>query len=203
MLAAVPSNAPPQNGLPYLGDYIYLQAVGEDFYGVFSANNTPDHANFPNGVVYQRNANFATHTLLNVDDVTPVAISIDPFFFKVTAKHGRVATAIASGGKFANVCLGSFVDELLTINNSGWGPLSIFDITSSSPDFLTPDVISYPLHVSPGGSVDVVIRFQPTGFGAHSGTITVISNDPASPHKIAVSGDCPPPRLSLDDRQHG
>ena len=31
----------------------------------------------------QRNANFATRTLLNVDNQTPVAISIDPFFFRV------------------------------------------------------------------------------------------------------------------------
>jgi hypothetical protein len=59
-------------------------AVGRDFYGIFSANNTPHKANFPNGVVYQRNADFNTGTLLNVDNVTPVGASIDPFFFKVT-----------------------------------------------------------------------------------------------------------------------
>jgi hypothetical protein len=59
-------------------------AVGRNFYGIFSANNMPNKANFPNGVVYQRNANFNTHTLLNVDNVTPVRVSVDPFFFKVT-----------------------------------------------------------------------------------------------------------------------
>jgi hypothetical protein len=32
-------------------------------------------------VSYQRNANFTTHTLLRNDGVTPVPISIDPFFF--------------------------------------------------------------------------------------------------------------------------
>ena len=84
-LCTVPSNAPPLQGSPYLGDYIFLQAVGKDFYGVFCANNTPDKANFPQGVVYQRNANFTTHTLLQTDNTTPVAqISIDPFFVKAT-----------------------------------------------------------------------------------------------------------------------
>jgi hypothetical protein len=83
VLANVPSNAPVSTFLPYLGDYIYLMAVGTTFYGIFSANNTPDNANFPNGVKFQRNANFATHQLLNVDNVTPVPISIDPFFFTV------------------------------------------------------------------------------------------------------------------------
>jgi hypothetical protein len=84
VLATVPSSAPVAAFLPYLGDYIYLTAVGVNFYGVFCANNTPDNANFPNAVRYQRNANFNTHTLLNVDNKTPVAVSIDPFFFAVT-----------------------------------------------------------------------------------------------------------------------
>ncbi len=66
---------------PYLGDYIRLVALGTDFYGVFSGNNTPDAANFPQGVAYQRNANWATRTLLSTDNATPVAVSIDPFFF--------------------------------------------------------------------------------------------------------------------------
>ncbi len=68
---------------PYLGDYQYLMAVGTDFYGIFCANNTPDLANFPQGVTYQRNHNFGTMTLLDIDNVTPVNPSIDPFFVKV------------------------------------------------------------------------------------------------------------------------
>jgi hypothetical protein len=84
VLANARSNAPTATFLPYLGDYIYLTAVGTTFYGVFCANNTPDNANFPSGVKYQRNANFTTKQLLNVDNKTPVAISIDPFFFSAT-----------------------------------------------------------------------------------------------------------------------
>jgi hypothetical protein len=84
VLAAVPSNTPTFQFLPYLGDYIYLTAVGATFFGVFCANNTPNHANFPSGVTYQRNANFTTNTLLDVDNTTPVAASIDPFFVSVT-----------------------------------------------------------------------------------------------------------------------
>ncbi|HLM98827.1 MAG TPA: S8 family serine peptidase [Bryobacteraceae bacterium] len=110
----------------------------------------------------------------------------------------HVATAIVGGGNFGNTCPGSFVDELLTINNTGaFGTLKISNITSSSPDFLAPSVIAYPLVVNPGESIDVVIRFQPTGPGNKTATISVISNDPASPHKITVSGDARTPRLSL------
>lgn len=82
VLADVPANVPPVGlFIPYIGDYDHLMAAGSTFYGIFSANNTPNNANFPNGVMYQRNANFSTNTLLNTDNVTPVAVSIDPFFF--------------------------------------------------------------------------------------------------------------------------
>ena len=83
VLSTALANVPAKTFDPYLGDYDHLVAVGKHFYGIFSASNTPDPANFPNGVVYQRNANFATHTLFALDNSTPVAPSIDPFFFKV------------------------------------------------------------------------------------------------------------------------
>jgi hypothetical protein len=82
-LADVPATAPAPTFLPYLGDYMDMKAVGRDFYGIFSANNTPNNANFPSGVIYQRNANFSTQTLFANDGITPVPVSIDPFFFRL------------------------------------------------------------------------------------------------------------------------
>jgi hypothetical protein len=84
VLADVPAATPPRQFFPYIGDYNHLLCVGKDFYGIFSANNFPKKDNFPSGVKYQRNADFTKHKLLNVDNTTEVAISIDPFFFKVT-----------------------------------------------------------------------------------------------------------------------
>jgi hypothetical protein len=82
-LHSAPSSTPARTFLPYLGDYIRLLALGSDFYGVFCGNNTPDPANFPSGIKYQRNADWSTHTLLSTDGATPVPASIDPFFFHV------------------------------------------------------------------------------------------------------------------------
>ncbi len=110
---------------------------------------------------------------------------------------GAVATAIANSGNFGNVCVGSFADELLTINNNGWGPLLISNITSSDSQFEPPSVLSYPLLVNAGESIDLIIRFQPTSIGLKSATLTVFSNDPGGSHKIPVSGDAPAPGLSL------
>ena len=83
VLATTPANDPVLQGDPYLGDFAYLEAVDKTFYGIFCANNTPDPANFPNGVVYQRNHDFQTRTLLGTDGTTQVDPSIDPFFFSV------------------------------------------------------------------------------------------------------------------------
>jgi hypothetical protein len=83
-LATTPAETPEAKFDPYLGDYAHLMNFGNDFYGIFSANNTPKKQNFPSGVVYQRNANWATRTLLDVNNTTPVRVSIDPFFLKVT-----------------------------------------------------------------------------------------------------------------------
>jgi hypothetical protein len=92
LLASMPADAPAGDSLvgTYLGDYLSLMAVGKNFYGVFCMSNLPDFenylANFPQGVVYQRNTDFDSqpHVLLDVDGATPVPSSIDPFFVKVT-----------------------------------------------------------------------------------------------------------------------
>jgi hypothetical protein len=83
-LAMTPAATPVKTFDPYLGDYDHMLAVGSDFYGIFSASNVPDMTHFPNGVTYQRNANFDTGVLLDVNNQNPVAPSIDPFFFKVS-----------------------------------------------------------------------------------------------------------------------
>lgn len=82
VLADTPANTPTLTFSPYLGDYAHLVAAGGDFYGIFSANNTPNLANFPHGVTYQRNHDFSTQKLLALNGVTEVPISVDPFFFR-------------------------------------------------------------------------------------------------------------------------
>ena len=45
-------------GQPRLGDYLHLMAVGDVFYGIFSASNVPDLSRFPYGVTFQRHNEF-------------------------------------------------------------------------------------------------------------------------------------------------
>jgi hypothetical protein len=88
VFANVPADEPLSLFQPYMGDYTGLLAVGKEFRGVFSTANTPDLANFPSGVVFQRAHDFAKHLLLSPDN-QPVAVSIDPFFFRLEADTGQ------------------------------------------------------------------------------------------------------------------
>ncbi|MCZ6918439.1 MAG: hypothetical protein O7I93_16820, partial [Gemmatimonadetes bacterium] len=85
VLATVPANTPQVQFLPYIGDYAFVLAANGHFQGVFSAGNTPDSTNFPSGVVYQRSADFATGTLRDRNGQA-VAVSIDPFYFRVPVR---------------------------------------------------------------------------------------------------------------------
>ena len=76
-------NAPSMKYLPFLGDYAYVTAFDKNFYGVFSASNYPDMANFPQQATYQRKADWTNHTLLDGSGKA-VPVSLDPFFFSVT-----------------------------------------------------------------------------------------------------------------------
>ncbi|HXU38548.1 MAG TPA: hypothetical protein VN937_19485 [Blastocatellia bacterium] len=82
LLASVPAFLTLQ-GLPYLGDYYFLLAVGKEFRGVFSTNNLPDTNSFPFGVTYLRKADKVTHVLGDGHGGT-VGPSIDPFYFSAS-----------------------------------------------------------------------------------------------------------------------
>jgi hypothetical protein len=105
--------------------------------------------------------------------------------------------AIPDNGDFGSVCLGSFVDRGLVLNNRGPCPLRVKKITSSSGDFIPPRVSFFPLVIASGDSLELPIRFQPTHLGPASATLTITSNDPSSPEKVRVTGDAPAPRLAL------
>jgi Galactose oxidase, central domain len=111
-----------------------------------------------------------------------------------TRGTGSLGAVIVDGGNFGDVCLDGFSDSQLTLNNNGPCQLSILDL-AGSPEFLVPSVLSFPLIVSAGDSIEIPIRFQPTSFGAKSGAITITSDDLASPKVVKVSGNAPAPRL--------
>ena len=97
-----------------------------------------------------------------------------------------IATSVVDTGNFGEVCVGATRDLNITITNSGTSPLSITNITSSSPEFQVPQVLAFPLLIIPGTSLEVPIRFAPTTPGPKSANITIASNDPVTPNKVVT-----------------
>ncbi|HXZ16452.1 MAG TPA: choice-of-anchor D domain-containing protein [Roseiarcus sp.] len=131
-------------------------------------------------------------TILSNDPASPHAVAVSGVLAAPKAN-----LIIANAGGFGDVCVGSFADEPLIVTNSGKCTLNITGISSSSADFLAPQVSSFPITVGPGDALPLPIRFKPLSFGPKTGTITVTSNDPASPISVNVSGDAPSGRLTV------
>ena len=109
-----------------------------------------------------------------------------------TGGQPRIVTAVVDTGSFGRVCEGASRDKAVTISNSGSCPLSISSIVSSSTEFEVAQVLTYPLVVAPGGSIEIPIRFTPTSAGMKSATITIASDDPAAPSKlVTLTGETP------------
>jgi hypothetical protein len=108
-----------------------------------------------------------------------------------TAPTPRLLVSIADTGAFPDTRLGDVSDETLTLSNSGSCPLTITAITSSSTGFLVPQTLAFPVVIAPGGALELTLRFQPTDVGDATGTIAIVSDDPASPAALDVSGHTP------------
>jgi hypothetical protein len=119
--------------------------------------------------------------------------------FNVTASgslgNGALEVIVPDSGDFGQVCVGSFRDLSLTLNNNGPCDLTVFSITSSSAQFQAPTVLSYPLVIGAGDSIEVPIRFAPSAIGPAAGQITIASDDPHSPAIVDLIGLSPAPRL--------
>jgi hypothetical protein len=113
------------------------------------------------------------------------------------APSPRLALILADTGDFGRVCVSSFVDRPLILNNSGKCALMVTGMSSSSGDFIVPEAFAFPLALAPGTSLPMPIRFEPTGFGARSATVTVTSDDPAGPKAVTVTGFAPSGKLAV------
>ena len=157
---------------------------------------TPDVAGYPLRIA----PGTAIHLPIRFQPTTPMPAtgiitidSDDPAGPKMIRVSGivptpRLTVLIAGGGNFAETCVGSFVDEQLILCNSGDCVLSLASITSTSAEFLVPQLRSYPITIGPNTSLPVPIRFQPASVGPKDAALIILSNDAASPSRVPLSG---------------
>ena len=111
-----------------------------------------------------------------------------------TVGKGTAVSVIADTGNFGEFCAAPnrFRDLPVSIANSGSCPLTISSFVSSSAEFQSPQVLSFPITVAPGATTVLPVRFQPTSPGPKSANLTIATNDPLAPTKtVAVTGSAP------------
>jgi hypothetical protein len=89
---------------------------------------------------------------------------------------------------FGAVQLGSSVVNTLTVQNSGNDTLTVTGMTGSGGITAVTQASPTSFSVSPGGKLDVIVRFAPTLPIDYSGTISVNGNHTAGTNTIAFSG---------------
>lgn len=101
-----------------------------------------------------------------------------------------------SPAPFGSVVVGSSSTLGLTVTNTGNATLNVTAITPSGTGFTTTSNC-VGLFVTPGQTCQISVTFAPTTSGAHTGSVSVSSNAPGSPHTVALSGTGVAPAVSL------
>jgi len=110
------------------------------------------------------------------DALTPVVTV--PASLTVTGSVTDIdVTAIAD---FGDTYLFDFSEQTMTVTNVGCTPLDITSIATTG-DFSASEVAAL---LGPDESLDIIVTFFPLTLGAHTGTITFTSNDPATPSLV-------------------
>lgn len=88
-------------------------------------------------------------------------------------------------------------DMSAQVLNTGAGPLSVTNITSSDPAF---SVNQTSFTVPPLDSVEITVSFSPTSEGSKTGTLTISSDDPNNPtYDVSVEGEAiRPPQIAVN-----
>jgi Abnormal spindle-like microcephaly-assoc'd, ASPM-SPD-2-Hydin/Fibronectin type III domain len=97
---------------------------------------------------------------------------------------------------FGNVVVGSSGQQTITLTNLGSANLNISSSSVSGTGF-TITGLSLPLTLSPSQSTSFSTVFTPLAAGAVTGSISLVSNDPASPMNLPLSGTAVAQTLTL------
>lgn len=95
---------------------------------------------------------------------------------------------------FSSVQTGQSASLPLRLSNTGPVALTVNAASVAAPFSIG---LGTPVTINPGGHVDTTVTFAPTASGPASQTLTIASNDPASPATVSCTGTGVDPALSL------
>jgi len=125
-----------------------------------------------------------TLTVQGSDGATPAVVDLS-----ATAVALAPQISVSSNSlQFGTIGVGATGNQNLLISNTGGADLTISVLSVSGTGFGVSGITT-PKTISAGQSVQAGLTFQPTVAGAASGTLSITSNDPATPTvNVAVTG---------------
>jgi hypothetical protein len=109
--------------------------------------------------------------------------------FELKAATGPIL-AVLGDLNYPTVGMGASVDRTLILSNAGSANLTVTNITSNDPAFISQmDTNILPLVFQPGTYASFEVRFAPTRLGTNTGTIRIGSDDQFQPsYPVPASG---------------
>ena len=100
---------------------------------------------------------------------------------------------------FGNVFVGQSATRSLTIRNMGTDVLTVTSIGASASEYTaSPSAFSLPALQS----LEVLVTFTPAAAGTRGSTLTILSNDPSSPHVVSLAASALiPPVVGVSPRE--
>ena len=131
--------------------------------------------------------------LIGSDDPLNPAVTIPLLGHGVGGSAAGSLSVSTASLAFGSVNLGQSADLSLTLSNTGGAELTVNTIMSSDPQFSTVFAGSpsgTPFTLAAGAQLTIAVRFQPGSAGVHNATLSLSSNDTASPIvNISLTGE--------------
>ncbi|MBI3043895.1 MAG: choice-of-anchor D domain-containing protein [Betaproteobacteria bacterium] len=107
----------------------------------------------------------------------------------VTFTPGEASVSLsASSLDFGGVVVGSTASQTLTVTNTGSAPLAIAAVTVAGLGFSKAADSCSGASVAPAATCSATLEFGPTALGIATGSLTLSSNAPGSPHVATMTG---------------
>jgi hypothetical protein len=106
---------------------------------------------------------------------------------------------VPGGADLGDTCVGAHHTGTVNVCNTGKSDLIVAAITSSNPKFaVTVPSSGYPVTISPDFCFPFQVAFNPAATGPQSATLTIPSNDPATPNaNVQVTGNGTEPDIRV------
>ena len=140
-------------------------------------------------LTYAPTTNGSLNTQVSINSNDPIHPSVDLILTGNAVIAGPHINITTTSHDWQERRKNAYSRWILTVGNNGDQPVVISALNMSDPHFIVDQNTSLPITIQPLQTAMIGLWFHPSGAGAFTGTLGIISNDPTqSPFNISLSG---------------